>query len=134
MITAVEIKDAIFAAVKKCDLPASVNGKLLTTERPADSKKEDIQIRLAANVYSGFGDMQRAVVYILVYVPDIKNGTQYMDNVKRTRELSRICLEQLGVRNLISGFLIELEEQNIIEHTDKCTHIISNRLTIQIAK
>lgn len=134
MKTISELRDSIFAAVSSNILAASVSGQVLTSERPADSKKEDIQIRIAANEYSGLGDMQRAIAYVLVYVPDVKNGTQYMENAKRVRELSKICLETLAARNLIQGCLVELSGQKIKEHTDKCTHIISNRLTIQIAE
>jgi len=129
----IEIKDDVYKYIKGSELENAVNGKLTKRIRPANSRKEDIVIKVVANLN---GQIQESTVYVNIYVQDdnvtyddgLSNGKiiQKEENTSRLRELAEISANLLDMHNG-GDYRWELQEQRILE-SDTEEHIISNKL------
>lgn len=123
----IEVKSDVYQAVVSCGLKDSINGVVTTTKRDVNSTTEDIVISVSAN---SIGQVQKAFVYVNLYVQDIKKGTQKVENTARLRILSSLCLEKL--RSFIGDtFRMELTDQRVIEVGETKEHVIANTLLYQ---
>lgn len=128
------IKDDVYNYIKGSELEREVTGKLTKRKRPANSTKEDIVIKVVANLN---GQIQESTVYVNIYVQDddvtykdeFSNGkiTQREESSRRLDELAKMASNLLNVHNG-GEYRWELQEQRILESETTAEHIISNKL------
>lgn len=126
MKTDIDIKDEVYAWLKKSALMEAVTGSLCTRLRPLDSEKEDVVISVIANE---FAQTQQATIQVNIYVKDITFKGRNEENTARIRELAKIAYETLKVRN--NDYRITLSNQRVIDVESIGYHVINNRLSYQ---
>lgn len=124
MKTDVEVRQDIYAIIKDSDLEKAINGELRYIPRAKNSKGEDCII----SVLDGDNaQIQDCIVNVNVYVPNITSGGESVENIIRTKELSKICESVLSSR-FGRYFRIYLEKQRIVPVNGKDEHVINNRV------
>ncbi len=124
MKTDTEIRDDVYALVKKSQIMDAVNGKLCARLRPLNSTAEDVVVSVSANTP---GDPQRAFVNVDIYVKDVKVDGRNEEDTARVRELSRVAYDALQ-SNTMPGFYATLEEQRVYTVDATGEHLIQNKL------
>ncbi len=91
--TSEEIEADIYRLINQSELANAISGKVYRDGlRPNNSNKEDVIVIFQTAIKDGY--QQIGAVNINTYVPDRKRGTNtFKKNVKRCRELSRICAD-----------------------------------------
>lgn len=128
MKTEVEIKDIFFKVLKDSALAKTISGSIYTDGRPSviDNPKEDIIISINDN--NNTEDKQSVILYVNIYVKDIKRGADLIQDKKRIRLLSRLAIDILE-DGITSDYTYKLTKQKTFsEETNE--HCISNRLKI----
>ncbi len=124
MKTDTEIRDDVYALVKKSQIMDAVNGKLCARLRPQNSTAEDVVVSVSANTP---GDPQRAFVNVDIYVKDVKVDGRNEEDTARVRELSRVAYDALQ-SNTMPDFYATLEEQRVYAVDATGEHLIQNKL------
>ena len=92
MKTDKEIVDDIKKYLEGLPLASEITGVITSLDRPKNSKKEDVCIKILSNE---LGQLQMAMVNVNIYVPDILKKDQYVENEPRTRKLQRLFADAL---------------------------------------
>lgn len=128
MKTDIEIKDEIYAYLKDSELMQRLDGVLKKTKRPAGSRREDVNISVLANQN---GQIQEAIVYINIYIPDLEDEQQTEENTPRLREICRLSADLLEVVKY-SNVRMNLESQHVYEAETGGEHVISHRMLYKV--
>ena len=120
----VEIRQDVFAMVKASAISSAISGEVRYLPRRKDSKSEDCIISV---LDSDSKQIQDSIVNVNVYVPNIDNGGESLENIPRTEVLAKICEEALKYV-YGDGFFISLEKQRILPVNGKDEHVINNRI------
>jgi len=127
----IDIKDDVFNLLKNSELAKSLSGQICKTGvRPLNSTKEDCVISVLANQN---GEIQRAVVNVNIYVPDVHviKDKSWVEDSKRLRVLCRLCEELFNSKRVQKTRKVELESQKIYADPNN-EHFINNRLVYNI--
>lgn len=90
--TANEIEADIYQLVKGSYIATAINGGVYRDElRPVNSQKEDAVISFMTGAFDTF--RQEGKVNINIYIPDKESAGIKRKDVKRCREIERICQE-----------------------------------------
>ena len=116
--TTKEIRDDFYRILKQTRLVAEcerAGGQLLRRERATDATTQDVVIAIPANENVG-NNIQEAVVYVRVYVQDIrdKKGRQMIMNEPVLSELEALASEDLE-RLYGDDWRAEMESQTEIK-------------------
>lgn len=126
MLTNVELRDVVVAALEASPLAEEVSGVIRKTSRPLGSDKEDIVVNVTATDIS---QIQTAVINVNIYVPDVIRDGQAEEDTARTRVLASLAAELFEVYHE-SGLRIVMDSQSIMEVEGKSEHFINNRLKL----
>lgn len=120
----IEIMEDFFAIVNNSPIKDLISGSVKMTPRATKSKVEDCIISV---LDSDNAQIQKSIVNINVYVPNITSGGESVGNLKRISLLSRACWSVLksGFGN---GFMYKLEKQRSLPVSGKDEHVINNRI------
>lgn len=111
MKSEVDIRDDIYAYIKKTSLATAINGKIYTDKRGRNSQLEDVYIRVSA---ATFGQVQTAIVEVHIYVPNILRHSDSVRDTARERELARIAADVFAYHH--DGlWTIKMESQTVME-------------------
>ncbi len=124
MKTDVEIRQDFFAIVSASEIKTAISGAVQIIPRRIGSKVEDCIISVLA---SKNAQIQECFVNVNVYVPNINNGGESVENVSRTSLLSKICENALK-SGFGDGFMYKLDSQRILPVNGKDEHVINNKL------
>ena len=122
MKTDVEIKQDMYACIVSCGLNAEISGSVGYTGRETD--KEDCIISV---LDSDAEQVQTAIVYVNVYVPDITSGGRKQEDVSRTEVLSKLFSEKLQ-SGFGETFRFSLRKQRIEAVQGRDEHVITHRI------
>lgn len=126
MLTNVELRDVVVAALEASPLAEEISGVIRKTSRPLGSDKEDIVVNVTATDIS---QIQTAVINVNIYVPDVIRDGQAEEDTARTRVLASLAAELFEVYHE-SGLRIVMDSQSIMEVEGKSEHFINNRLKL----
>lgn len=118
----VEVRQDILAIVNASAIKTSIGGSVRIIPRAARSASEDCIISVVA---SQNGQIQDCTVNVNVYVPNINNGGDSVEDVGRTSQLAKIC-EGALLSGFGDGFRYWLDSQRILEVSGKDEHVINN--------
>jgi len=124
MKTESDIRTDIYGLLKDSELATFVDGKLYRRQRPTNSTSEDICIGV---VESNISQNQGASVNVIIYVPDVLRGKDYIES-PRIAQIERVAMDLLEHYAHPDGWSIDLERQSVYEITGTQQHAISNRL------
>lgn len=124
MKTDVEIRQDVYGIVINSEISEAINGAVRIIPRSTGSKSEDCIISV---LESDNAQIQDSIVNVNVYVPNITNGGDSVENINRTKLLAKICETVLKSR-FGDGFRIYLEKQRIMPVNGKDEHVINNRI------
>lgn len=117
----------VYGIVVASELKTAINGEVRYIPRKKGSHAEDCIISVLANQN---GQIQSCFVNVNVYVPNINNGGESVEDVIRTSTLAEICARVLQSR-FGDGFRFFLDSQRILAVNGKDEHVISNKLKYQ---
>lgn len=120
----VEIRQDVFAVVKASAISSAISGEVRYLPRRKDSKSEDCIITV---LESDNKQIQNCIVNVNVYVPNINNGGESVEDISRTTVLAKTCEEALKYV-YGDGFIIHLEKQRILPVNGKDEYVINNRI------
>jgi len=125
MKTVDDITQDVYDLIKGSELHEEIKGKLCKTQRPLDSRDEDITIAVSANQN---GQIQEAYVNVNIYVPDLFAEQRYIVDSLRASKLERLAADLFDVYNSHDSYRITLESQTLLYFENNKEHIINNRL------
>lgn len=126
-MTPAEIVDEVYLILKASPLMAAVTGGLFkNNERPLSSTKEDIVVSCLGTPNS---QLQRSLVNVNIYVPDMQKSAAYYQNHARVTELSKIAWDALKAYNA-PGLSFFIQQQGVIRAEDIKQNFINNRVEI----
>jgi hypothetical protein len=124
MKTDVEIRQDVFAVVKESAIALNIKGEVRYIPRKGGSASEDCII----SVLDGYnGQIQKCIVNVNVYVPNIDSDGESVEDITRTKLLAKVCETALECV-YGDGFIIRLEKQRIMPVNGKDEHVINNRI------
>ena len=126
MLTNVELRDVVVAALEASPLAEEITGVIRKTSRPLNSDKEDIVVNVSA---TDIAQIQSAVLNVNIYVPDVIRDGQAEEDTARTRVLSALAAELFEVYHE-PGLRIVMESQSILEVEGKSEHFINNKIRL----
>lgn len=97
-------------------------------DRPLNSDREDIVIRIIANATS---QRQEATINVNIYVPDILKGSEYVYDGERLPQMEREAINVLE-RFFAGEALVVMESQLTMPSATGKEHVINNRLNYQV--
>lgn len=125
MKTEANVLDDLRTALTGSTLDTTVTGNIYTDKRPLNSKLEDIFIRVKA---LDFGQVQRAIIGIYIYVPNLKRGSDSIPNRKRARTLMSLAVNLLHDYQAASGWRLRLTDQKLEDAADEEQSVIVHNL------
>lgn len=132
MKTEIEIKSGLFSLIEKTALHDAISGVMSISIRPEGSDKEDIIISVIDSNCEG--DIQTAILNVNIYVPDIRVNCQYMEDVTRINDLSRLSSDILATIIDADGGRFELSSQRVLIVNGKDEHFINNKVKYKSVK
>ena len=119
-----EVRQDIYAIVVSSPIKDAISGEVRIIPRAKGSNAEDCIISVQGNLD---GQIQNCIVYVNVYVQNINNRGESVENVARTSMLAKLCEDTLqsGYGN---GFRYYIESQRISAVNGKDEHVIVNKL------
>lgn len=132
MKTEIEIKSGLYSLIENSALNNAISGVINISVRPDGSDKEDAIISVLESNCEG--DIQTAILNVNIYVPDIRVGGQYMEDITRLNELSRLSAELLATIIDADGGRFELSSQRVLHVNGKNEHFINNRIKYKSVK
>lgn len=126
--TDIDIKDGLYAWLKGGTLAGMVSGSLYKDKRPLNSTKEDIIISVLAR--DAGSQIQRATANVNIYIPDIRRGSESVENQPRLREVAEQAASEMEYAHF-GDRIYELDSQEIFEASGADWHVINNRISIK---
>ena len=129
--TDIDIKDALWTWITASALvtdKGKISGKVYKDQRPLNSDKEDAVIAVIAR--DADSQIQQATANVNIYVPDKRRGQEAIDDTARLRTLCTLCAT-LFEYSQFTGWICELESQEVMEAGGIDWHIINNRLRLR---
>lgn len=124
MKTDAEIKQDVFEYVNGGLIADAINGEVRIIPRSARSKKEDCIISILDNDPT---QIQYAFVNVNIYVPNMMNGGESVENLPRTSVLEKLCSEVL--KDVYLGtYRIKLVKQRTLPVNGKDEYVINNKI------
>lgn len=125
--TDIDIKDFVYGVIRDSILDRETTGSIYKDLRPLNSCKEDIVISVLARDASV---SQYSIVNVNIYVPDLKKGKDFVEDIPRLRELCRESanLLEYGSSN---GCFYQLNSQEVIRLEGIGWHCINNKVLIK---
>lgn len=124
MKTNKEIVDDIKQYLEGTSIPSEITGVITSLDRPKNSKKEDVCIKVLSN---DIGQLQMAIINVNLYVPDVKKDGQMVENEPRTRKLQRMMADVLERHH--GGFYYFKSDTTSVFKVDNIDeHLINFRL------
>ncbi len=124
MKTDAEILEDVYGIIMGSEIRESINGDVRTIPRATGSSSEDCIISI---LDSDNAQIQDGIVNVNIYVHNIRNGGDSVEDRARTKALSKICETELNSR-FGEGFRIYLEKQRVLPVNGKDEHVINNRI------
>lgn len=120
----VEVRQDVFAVVVQSEIKDAIGGEVRYIPRKAGSKAEDCIISV---LDSDNAQIQDCIVNVNIYVPNITSDGESVENISRTKQLSKICENALKSK-FGDGFHLFLEKQRILPVNGKDEYVINNRI------
>jgi two-component SAPR family response regulator len=118
MKSQIEFIDFMYNAIDNSSLKNEVSGSIYKYKKPNKSNLEDIVI----NSLTAYGiDVQKGILNVNIYVPNINALDSSLPNTARLEELSGILLSEISELTL-DNCSIYIEAQNTIEEIDTGFH------------
>lgn len=128
-----DIKDDVYQVLLHSKLKSEVSGEIRKIQRSPASRKEDVIISILAN--DSPRQVQESFVNVNVYIRDLKlkanNEEYYVEDTKRTKELSRIVADVFDTAIIGESYRLTLDSQRVLAVETTHEHCINNRLLYQ---
>ncbi|MBR1526831.1 MAG: hypothetical protein IJ640_09275 [Prevotella sp.] len=124
MKTDVEVRQDIYRYIINSDLKDEIGGVIGYQGRSDGAKTEDCIISVITNVN---GQIQDCDVNVNIYVQNVNSGGRSVENVSRTKTLSKIA-ERVLRHGYGDTFRFELRTQRIVAVQGKDEFVINNKL------
>ena len=124
MKTSVEIRQDVYAIVVASAIKTEISGSVRIIPRADGSKTEDCIISV---LESDNAQIQDSIVNVNVYVPNIPNGGQSVENIPRTKAIAKTC--ETALKSIHGeGFWLFLDKQRISPVQGKDEYVVNNQL------
>lgn len=129
MKTEAEIKTNIYKLLMSSPLKGEISGVISKRKRPLSSDKEDIVISILA---SRLGQLQPFTINVNIYVKDVEVNGQCEEDSERIERLSIMAMTFFEAKEVRigRGYMMELQEQRVLEVKDIRHHCINNKLLL----